>query len=1168
MLLIAMGNVQTSPSGKGKSGETKEVVACYQQSPGDLFRELDVEKKGYLTLNELLVEKASAPSHSLPALYFCDVEKDGRITEEEFLMLVQFCLQERKKVKSVLLKDKGFRELIQRASAAGVKGSSPNCRTSFRRLSSFRDVRSVYSRPPEHGNLMKNISTVRPPHHPDLSSPSSQMDLSPGKLTRNDSMPGCSENVDFESTVSTSHHRTHTTDQVIPKKALEMYIPDLPHSIAEEAPPFQEKSSLYTNDHSPLKVSGYDSENSGCDDQSNNSSACTRSTDSDTETEEEEREDENESARRNHCRTISMVSSKLEFTPNGTICTKMTAPSTDVLTCEKLEPGSITALDAAVVENVMRTHISKLADLLHSETARIQFMQWLWELADYKGHNSVALIELKKFFAALSEDGIDVEELAFYKTPGVPLEKRILNEFDIKHRGYLTRSEFLSLADLITREYEFWESRHLERIGNYELGRTIGLGTSGVVRAAFNMETREKFAMKIIKKGFLSDLSRLDTEIQAMMLTKHSNIVNLIEVMESQDSTFLVLELCGGGSLIDMVRIYPEEKMPEDTARYYVRELFEALAYCHASGICHRDVRAENMLLDNNGSLKLTDFGHSGLYVPGWDVFNSNLVGSIFNLSPEQVTGQPYSGEKIDVWSAGVAMYCLLVGRPPFCDADTNRLVHAIVSGSFSIPETVSREAADLMRCAIQVSATARPSMAELLHHPWFFSGPEVAPIMNVVNIVVDRFFARRPDLAEMVIAKTIHHSNIHFHLGDTKDPTACQSKVNGKDWALNCHCPKNDIKFSVSLFTHDPTSGAYSSIAAVPKDPSRNPSRSSPEIDDNSTPLPVYAGDALCARPKNDGVTNTSYNDNEGLSEDSIVQDVAPNDGSPKRQNEFKLSRSRSLDENLEGLLNVTRSATFDVFPYQRTMPQRQKPSTTPDSLQRKAVDDTSLYMSRRAAARATRNPWQQLGSNGSRLNEHSDKANHSNSTDPTESPNHSQILRAGDGIKKTLSVHPSKASMFLTSNMHDKLNVGRQSQRTKKKMKAENPISSRNGLKQTPGSSRPPRVPTALPTNRTTRVTLGSSKRSHSESWSCFDLIDEKSDDSDESDFQPFLEIRLNNGQSGLFLKICRKLKTICETELAATAEFHKKKRARNSPVMKRVNSVSMMRSIYTPI
>lgn len=164
------------------------------------------------------------------------------------------------------------------------------------------------------------------------------------------------------------------------------------------------------------------------------------------------------------------------------------------------------------------------------------------------------------------------------------------------------------------------------------------------------------------------------------MMLDHPSIVKLHEVLENEEYVFFVMELCGGGSLSNYVEMKP---LSERLARYYMPQLIKGLKYCHnkvishllftidslldsqrdhvdwksIQGVCHRDLKLENLLIDNNGHLKISDFGHAGIYREGWDLFNTRLVGSLYHLSPEQVQGQCYSGEKIDIWAVGVILY-------------------------------------------------------------------------------------------------------------------------------------------------------------------------------------------------------------------------------------------------------------------------------------------------------------------------------------------------------------------------------------------------------------------------------------------------------------------------------------------------------------------------------
>ncbi|KAA8493817.1 Serine/threonine-protein kinase BRSK2 [Porphyridium purpureum] len=486
------------------------------------------------------------------------------------------------------------------------------------------------------------------------------------------------------------------------------------------------------------------------------------------------------------------------------------------------------AVDAAVMERVSLSNIHTLAQALRKDGTRENFMSWMWKLATMDElATELSLDNLACFLHVVSEDGIDLEELVFDTNKNEPLEVRAMKEFTSNGDAItMSREDFMLLADLITREYEFWESRHMDCVGPYELGRVLGMGSSGVVRAAIHVDTHERFAIKIIKQGKCSEMSRLDREMEALQsVSNHPNVVRLHEVIQSQGKLFLVMELCGGGSLVDLVRLYPDERLPEDVARYFVRQLFETLAFIHSKGVCHRDVRLENVLLANDGSLRLADFGHSGLFAPGWDMFQTALVGSMYSLSPEQIQGVCYSGQKLDVWSAGITLYMMLVGAPPFYNQNHARLMEAIVEGVYEIPGFVSDEAFDLVQLLIRVDAAERVPFEDLLTHPWF-DGPETSPIMDVVKIPIDEVFRTRPDLAEMVIASTIHDHNIHFHMGNSSSarrvspqqssqtqaaanhqrcPASEDRSAQYAEWDLKCTCPIMDMKFSIRLFTDYP---------------------------------------------------------------------------------------------------------------------------------------------------------------------------------------------------------------------------------------------------------------------------------------------------------------------------------------------------------------------------
>ena len=856
----------------------------------------------------------------------------------------------------------------------------------------------------------------------------------------------------------------------------------------------------------------------------------------------------------------------------------------------------------------MRANIHKLADSLRSEGSRENFMEWLWNLTNFNESGVVTLAELRVLLSALEEDGIDLEELVFYKEVGAPLEESIINEFDMSHAGLLRKEEFLVLADLITREYEFWENRHLERIGDYELGRTIGRGSSGVVRLAMHVGTREKVAIKIIKKGKCSDMSRLDREIQSLMGAKHEHIVALKEVLDSENNLFIVMELCGGGSLVDIVRLYPEERMPEETARFFMRQVFEALAFCHRNYICHRDVRLDNLLLDNIGNVKLTDFGHSGIYSPGWDLFSTSLVGSLYNLSPEQVAGQCYSGEKIDVWSAGVAVYCLLIGRPPFFEAEVQTLLNKIRDCDFEIPDFLSPQAADLIRCMIRAAPAERITIEQMLHHPWFYNGPEYGPCMNVVVIPVDMVFTKRPGVAGITMAITIYQHNLHFHLADSSNRNSAPEDQRGQEWTLKCLDPRNDIKFSVSLFTKEPDPGpkngrvrfpmsARSSCSQLPEvgSPMESPGRLRRGASTGNSPVSGNRGPSFGAHKS---VTSAMQSlDEEKLADVTSgedghsssglygsrppvprrlvkitplniaahIRDHADEDADLFEKFEFRThskladaetpreevgsftssssrppslrnkrksrhGRSRSLDDS-EKFEHLNRPAAVDAFPYQKVYPQREMPESArcftfdkPKTTAAPTSDGLTLKMEDRMLSITDACNTKQL------YRFHRSATLNALSSFTTDAGarsvgfgNQMESITETD-INTELLRHPSKAvspqspMIHPAAGPHDVDGIGNLTLTTSSQSEDEDP----QGREHVPSVDK----------SRFESTRQGGANEAE-------EVLPAHV-------FQPYIEVRLNRGESGVFLKICRKLKTICFTKLAAAAEREKTKAA----------------------
>eukprot|EP01117_Protostelium_nocturnum_P013427 TRINITY_DN5007_c0_g1_i1.p1 TRINITY_DN5007_c0_g1~~TRINITY_DN5007_c0_g1_i1.p1 ORF type:complete len:859 (-),score=265.14 TRINITY_DN5007_c0_g1_i1:108-2684(-) len=442
---------------------------------------------------------------------------------------------------------------------------------------------------------------------------------------------------------------------------------------------------------------------------------------------------------------------------------------TPMITGKKQHPStpkrsdSSEELDAEEFKELVRVEAKQFFEnLIKKREGRRQFLKWLFHLTDYDHNNTVTAEELGNILDAVSEDGIMPEDLSFDQLPQKEGEvphsaaMQILQQYDTGHYGFLTRDEFMVLADLILKNYELMPDSGENHIGKYILKRKLGTGASGVVWLAIDSETKAHRAIKMIHKGDVSDMSRVDCEIKAMLMLDHPNIVKLYEVLESEDHVFFVMELCGGGALSD----HTDEPLAEEVARFYFIQLIKAVKYCHSIGVVHRDLKLENLLLDNNGDLKVTDFGHAGIFSKGWDVFSTGMVGSLWHISPEQLNGTPYSGEKIDLWAIGILLYRLLVGRPPFFLADPNEFIDAIQNLNYELPFHLSMEVKHLFQRILQPNPEERITLEEMLEHPWC-QGLEVHPSLISQIYPIDETLD--PTDCWRLLKEITQEMNIHF---------------------------------------------------------------------------------------------------------------------------------------------------------------------------------------------------------------------------------------------------------------------------------------------------------------------------------------------------------------------------------------------------------------------
>lgn len=255
-------------------------------------------------------------------------------------------------------------------------------------------------------------------------------------------------------------------------------------------------------------------------------------------------------------------------------------------------------------------------------------------------------------------------------------------------------------------------------VGPYVLSHTLGEGTTGKVKLAYEKETGQQVAIKIIPKIAFNqrpDLQqKVKREIALMRLVNHPNILKLIDVLESNRHLYIILEYAEQGELFDY--LVSNRFLTEEIALEFFRQIVLALEYLHKLGICHRDLKPENVLLDSCTQVKLADFGFAR-----W--VSSDLTetscGSPHYAAPEIIRGQPYDGKIADIWSLGVILYALLAGYLPFDDPSIRNLLNKVKRGVFQMPPFAA-DIQDIIRRMLTVDVTKRITIDEIKAHPAF----------------------------------------------------------------------------------------------------------------------------------------------------------------------------------------------------------------------------------------------------------------------------------------------------------------------------------------------------------------------------------------------------------------------------------------------------------------
>eukprot|EP01053_Blabericola_migrator_P005843 Blabericola_migrator_1__5842@NODE_295_length_10235_cov_141_552026_g242_i0_p4_GENE_NODE_295_length_10235_cov_141_552026_g242_i0NODE_295_length_10235_cov_141_552026_g242_i0_p4_ORF_typecomplete_len516_score54_36Pkinase/PF00069_25/4_2e75Pkinase_Tyr/PF07714_17/1_3e44Kinaselike/PF14531_6/2_5e17Kdo/PF06293_14/2_9e07Pkinase_fungal/PF17667_1/6_6e07WaaY/PF06176_11/6_9e07APH/PF01636_23/2_6e05RIO1/PF01163_22/8_8e05YrbLPhoP_reg/PF10707_9/0_076YukC/PF10140_9/0_077ActFrag_cataly/PF09192_10/0_12FTA2/PF13095_6/2 len=283
------------------------------------------------------------------------------------------------------------------------------------------------------------------------------------------------------------------------------------------------------------------------------------------------------------------------------------------------------------------------------------------------------------------------------------------------------RQEGATLKDL--RDYF---ATHIPALSDFELRKTVGTGTFGRVRVVRLREgptylQTVPMALKILRKSKIIQMKQVEhvkSEKAILQAINHPFIVNLCASFQDEKRLFMLMEYVNGGELFSHLR--REQRLPNEHAKFYAAEIVLAFDYLHDLRIVYRDLKPENLLLDGQGHIKLTDFGFAKVV----DDRTWTLCGTPEYLAPEIIQSKGH-GKSVDWWALGILIFEMLVGAPPFYDENPMNIYKKVLEGNVEFPEYLESKAKDLIRKLLTQDRTKRYGCLkygaeDVKRHKWF----------------------------------------------------------------------------------------------------------------------------------------------------------------------------------------------------------------------------------------------------------------------------------------------------------------------------------------------------------------------------------------------------------------------------------------------------------------
>ncbi|XP_039583832.1 PAS domain-containing serine/threonine-protein kinase isoform X1 [Passer montanus] len=380
--------------------------------------------------------------------------------------------------------------------------------------------------------------------------------------------------------------------------------------------------------------------------------------------------------------------------------------STPVKQGGRLNPAAPLAweiLEGSYTGNCCHRDGSQFSILFEVKCAELQdpsVLFCVWVLKDISQSQKEAVAKTQHLLASLANSSQSVADLS------------------TKSLGEAIRSASLFNNSQRAEDLEGLRACEGEYAKNYSTLNLIGKGSFGFVWSARSKKDQQEVIVKFIWKERVledcwvddPDLGRVTQEIAILQKLQHPSIIKVLDVFENDCFFQLVMEKHGSG--LDLFTFIDNQpNLDEPLASYIFRQLVSAVGYLHCRNILHRDIKDENIVIAEDFTIKLVDFGSAAYLEPGKLFYT--FCGTIEYCSPEVLSGKPYHGPELEMWSLGITLYTLVLGENPFCELEE------ALAAVLSPPRPVSEGLMDLLAGLLHPVPEQRTTLARLAQHPW-----------------------------------------------------------------------------------------------------------------------------------------------------------------------------------------------------------------------------------------------------------------------------------------------------------------------------------------------------------------------------------------------------------------------------------------------------------------